>query len=115
MKTRNVTIRVSEEQFDYYNRLALHLKVDRSTMIKKAIETYSSSLNSEQDKTIKDRAVEVVSSTNRIADFNHPLLTVIESEGIKTIDDEGNTTARITNLKELLDFVNKNVFNYEGS
>lgn len=115
MKTKNVTIRVTEAQFDYYNRLAAHLKLDRSTMIKKAIESYSSVVDNEPEKTIKDRAVAVVSNPNRIADFKHPLLTAIENVGIKAVDVNGKETAKITNLKELLDFVNQNVFDYEGS
>ena len=108
MAGKNITIRVSQEEFNYYKELSKYFKVNTTTLVKDALRNYAESAG---DKSLKEEAVSVIKPTQ----VNHPLLNVIEKEGISVYDDEGNEIARITNLIELLNFVRSKVFQNEES
>lgn len=113
---KSITIRVSSDELEEIDYKAKKSNKNRSAFIKHAVKIYGNNIveNStlRQEKKLTDKALSIISATNsnviRISDFTHPLLKVIEEEGIavKTDGDE----KIIRDIRTLLDFVEEFVF-----
>lgn len=102
-RTKTISIRVTSEEADYYDQIVKQLGIDRTTLIKNGIQSYVSTLN---DVTLKGEAKEIVEDivSPKESAISHPLLDVVRNEGIQIHNAEGAVIAKITNIRELLDF-----------
>lgn len=83
--------------------------VTRSDVMRKAITNYRTYRKSE--KNLQSRAEDIYKKS--IAKHeSHPIMVRIANQGIDVRDKNGNRVATIRSLTELLDFVDKKVFNY---
>lgn len=106
-----ISVRVTASEHTYVKQLASVNNMTQSNFIKAAIRAYGNESNTENTSSIKEKAVDVVTNPQRISEFSHPLLDLIHEQNITPVDSEGRKIADIRNLTELLDFVQKNVFN----
>lgn len=113
MKSKNITLRLKMDDFDYFNELAAKKGMTRTEMIRSAVKKFGSPPDIAPAPPtsigIASRKLEkVVRKGVSIADFEHPLLDKIEKDGLSIIlEDE--TRFKIYNLKDLLNFVQNKV------
>lgn len=116
MASKNITIRLSPEDLMFFNSRATELGIDRTTLVRNAVKSYNGGL---PNKSIPQKTAEVLSSVGvsekvvSIADFSHPLLDLVESEGVTIESNAGSKITKIKTLSGLLDFVHKNVLNFK--
>lgn len=103
---RSISARITDEQYNYILELAQRKDVSISQLVKDSILAYGQGNTTKVTPSITEEAARIVTS---ISDFSHPLLTYIENTGITFVNSEGDEIASISNLKELLNFVQKNV------
>lgn len=116
MASRNITIRLSEPDLEFFNNRAKEMGVDRTTLIKRAVKSYQGAI---PVKTVPQQTKEVLQSVGvsekviSIADFSHPLLDIVQSEGVTIQGQDGSKITKIKSLAGLLNFVHKNVLNFK--
>lgn len=114
MTTRNITIRVPIDEFDMINELATHHKMNRTSLIRKAIQDFGKVQPPPPPPppTITEATRKVEKVMRRkidIADFRHPLLDRINRDGVAIYNKDMTENSIIHNLTELLDFIDKKV------
>lgn len=112
MSTKNVTFRFQNKELEKYDSFAANIGVNRTTLIRRALDKYinSYSADSTEKSSAIDAAKTLVGITAEIKQSEkHPLYLLMKNEGLKISNSDGEVVATITNIYELLDFVNAKV------
>lgn len=118
MASKNITLRLNPEELEFFNRRAEELGIDRTTLIKRSVKSYSGAI---PKQSVPEKTKEVLQSVGvsekvvRIADFTHPLLDLVEDKGLTIQNQEGSKLVKIKSLPALLDFVETKVLNFKKS
>ena len=116
MASKNITIRLSPNDLEFFNNRAAELGIDRTALIRNAVKSYQGAT---PVKTAPQQAKEVLQSVGvtekviSIADFSHPLLDIVQKEGVTIQGNDGNKITKIKSLAELLTFVHRKVLKFK--
>lgn len=108
MGKTTTAFRLSQAEIDALDEIAGKENSNRSAVLRKALKYYTRSYHSAASQAA------IIYKKSIAKQESHPLLERIASEGIKVQDAEGRDIASIENLGQLLDFVDKKVFNYDN-
>lgn len=105
----SVGFRLDQVEVEMLDRIAAEESSNRTEIARRAIRNFDKVRQAE--KTITTKAAEIY-KTNLSNYDSHPIMVRIARQGIDVRDKAGNKVSKIENLKDLLDFVDKRVFNY---
>lgn len=110
MKSRPISVRLSEEEVSMLDGMATQLGVDRTTLLRRAVKHYGKSIREKEKPTVVEAAKQVVVNDKAAVVLEHPFARRILQKGIKIHDNDGKQIAEIRNLVQLLNFVSTKVF-----
>lgn len=110
MASKNVTIRLSDDERAFFERVQEEKGLNRTDLVRSAVKHFAYC-----DKGSTAMAKEIVQKTiaKPSRDVSHPLLTKIEDKGLVIHNEDGSVLREIKNLSQLLDFVNTKVLRNE--
>ena len=110
MKSRNITMRLTIEELEYFDSIAKKVNINRTEMMRRAVRNYGENID-KKEASIIEKAKDIVIS-NDIAKSveQHPFVKKVIDEGLEVSDMEGNVITKLETMEELLDFVMYNVF-----
>ena len=113
-ETKPISARIPVQEVDIVDAVASNLGVDRTTFLRRAIKYYIKELRrqeeGEETPTVVQAAKRVARHDKNALVLDHPFSKRIMKDGIDINDDNGNRIARITNLVQLMNFVEQKVF-----
>lgn len=114
LETKPISARIPVQEVDIVDAVAASLGVDRTTFLRRAIKYYIKELRKQEEgdhePTVVQAAKRVARNDKNALVLDHPFSKRIMKDGIEVNDNNGNRIARITNLVQLMNFVEQKVF-----